>query len=104
MKKKKLVLLLASAVSALENEKMKGLLSFSESNATHTALPILNNIALHGTGHAELVEMLAKGEELYESEHFNCSGVPPTSILVNDVKEIKEEMKQMKEENKSKIF
>lgn len=89
-KKSLLVVLLASAVSALNHTEMKKILTErSASDVDQKPPSILSNPALYGTTHAGLVNLLAKGNDLYESNIIKVSGKHPTAHMIQEMRVMK---------------
>ena len=87
-----LVMLLASAVSAFNNDEFKDLLTKNESNSSYNSPQILSNSALYGQSHLQLTSMLAKGKQLTASDVIKCSGKHPTAFLIQQIKCITEQV------------
>ena len=77
-------------MSALNHTEMKKILTErSASDVDQKPPSILSNPALYGTTHAGLVNLLAKGNDLYESNIIKVSGKHPTAHMIQEMRVMK---------------
>jgi hypothetical protein len=103
-----LLLLLASAVNAIDLLKSEQVMVVKDSNGVTTKVletqplipathPIFSNQCLHGQVHAQLKQMLAQGNARYMSSDsiMNVTGIPPWSLLSSEVKRLSKEQAEI---------